>query len=35
MDLARNLAEELRADYFTTDDLKAEYLAGLVSNRKL
>ncbi len=35
MDLARNLAEELRADYFTTDDLKAECLAGLVSNLKL
>jgi len=35
MDLARNLAEELCADYFTTDDLKAEYLAGLISSRKL
>jgi magnesium chelatase subunit D len=35
MDLARNLAEALCADYFTTDDLKAEYLAGLISSRKL
>lgn len=35
MDLARSLAGELHADYFTTEDLKAEYLAGLVSNRKL
>jgi len=35
MDLARSLASELRADYFTTEDLKAEYLAGLVCNRKL
>ncbi len=35
MDLARGLAGELRADYFTTEDLKAEYLAGLIANRKL
>lgn len=35
MDFARSLAAKLCADYFTTDDLKAEYLAGLVSNRKL
>jgi magnesium chelatase subunit D len=35
MDLARSLAEELRADYFTTDDLKSEYLSGLITSRKL
>jgi magnesium chelatase subunit D len=35
MDLARTLACELLADYFTTEDLKAEYLAGLVSGRKI
>ncbi|MCE5334148.1 MAG: VWA domain-containing protein [Desulfobacteraceae bacterium] len=34
MDLARNLALDLDADYFTTVDLKAEYLAGLLSSRK-
>lgn len=34
MDLARSLAGELRAEYFTTEDLKAQYLAGLVSSRK-
>jgi magnesium chelatase subunit D len=35
MDLALDLAKELNADYFTTDNLKAEHLAGLVSGRKL
>jgi magnesium chelatase subunit D len=34
MDLARSLAGELHADYFTTEDLKAEYLAGLIASRK-
>jgi hypothetical protein len=34
MGAARNLAEQLRADYFTTGGLKAGYLAGLVANRK-
>ncbi len=35
MDLARELAHEMGAGYFLPEDLKADYLAGLVSGLKL
>lgn len=34
-DLARRLAADLHADYFTAQDLKAEHLAGIVAGRKI
>ncbi|HQN20251.1 MAG TPA: hypothetical protein PKV86_13960, partial [Syntrophobacteraceae bacterium] len=33
-DLAAELASTLRATYFTTGDLKAEYLAQIVNGRR-